>query len=108
MLARQACDAYIAGTAAEDAMQTRNPILDDLAKVAAGAAGALSGVRDEVEGRIRDQLAKILDGMNLPNREEFDVVRAMAVAAREENEALKARIAELEARLAKSEPPSGA
>ncbi|MBV9836271.1 MAG: accessory factor UbiK family protein [Alphaproteobacteria bacterium] len=89
-------------------MQTRNPILDDLAKVAAGAAGALSGVRDEVEGRIRDQLAKILDGMNLPNREEFDVVRAMAVAAREENEALKARIAELEARLAKSEPPSGA
>jgi hypothetical protein len=85
-------------------MQTRNPILDDLAKVAAGAAGALSGVRDEVEGRIRDQLAKILDGMNLPNREEFDVVRAMAVAAREENEALKARIAELETRLAKRDP----
>jgi BMFP domain-containing protein YqiC len=87
-------------------MQTRNPILDDLAKVAAGAAGALSGVREEVEGRVRDQLAKILDGMNLPNREEFDVVRAMAVAAREENEALKARIAELEARLAKFDPPA--
>ncbi len=89
-------------------MQTRNPLLDDLAKVAAGAAGALSGVRDEVEARIRDQLAKILDGMNLPNREEFDVVRAMAVAAREENETLKARIAELEGKLTKLDPPSGA
>lgn len=89
-------------------MQTRNPLFDDLAKVAAGAAGALSGVRDEVEARVRDQLAKILDGMNLPNREEFDVVRAMAVAAREENEALKARIAQLEDKLAKLDPPSGA
>jgi BMFP domain-containing protein YqiC len=107
VLARTARRAYIAGTAAEDAMQTRNPILDDLAKVAAGAAGALSGVRDEVEARIRDQMAKILDGMNLPNREEFDVVRAMAVAAREENESLKVRIAELEARLAKLESPAG-
>lgn len=87
-------------------MQTRNPLFDDLAKVAAGAAGALSGMRDEVEARLRDQLAKILDGMNLPNREEFDVVRAMAVAAREENEALKTRIAELEARLAKVDPPA--
>lgn len=86
-------------------MQTRNPILDDLAKVAAGAAGALSGVREEVEGRIRDQMAKILDGMNLPNREEFDVVRAMAVAAREENEVLRTRILALEARLAKLESP---
>jgi BMFP domain-containing protein YqiC len=106
MLARVRAAAYIAGIAAEDAMQTRNPLLDDLAKVAAGAAGALSGVRDEVEARVRDQLAKILDGMNLPNREEFDVVRAMAVAAREENEALKVRIAALEARLAKIEPPA--
>ncbi len=87
-------------------MQTRNPLLDDLAKVAAGAAGALSGVREEVEGRLRDQLARILDGMNLPNREEFDVVRAMAVAAREENETLKARIAALETQLAKRDSPA--
>ncbi|TWT03188.1 accessory factor UbiK family protein [Reyranella sp. CPCC 100927] len=81
-------------------MQTRNPILDDLAKVATGAASAFSGLRDEIESRVRDQMAKLLDGMNLPNREEFEVVKAMAAKAREENEELRARIAELEAKLA--------
>jgi hypothetical protein len=84
-------------------MQTRNPILDDLAKVATGAASAFSGLRGEIETRVRDQLAKLLDGMHLPNREEFEVVKAMASKAREENEDLRARIAELEARLAKLE-----
>lgn len=80
-------------------MQTRNPILDDLAKVATGAASAFSGLRGEVESRVRDQLARLLDGMNLPSREEFDVVKAMAAKAREENDELRARIAVLEARL---------
>ena len=81
-------------------MQTRNPILDDLAKMATGAASAFSGLRDEIESRVREQLAKLLDGMNLPNREEFEVVKAMAAKAREENEELRARLAELEAKLA--------
>jgi BMFP domain-containing protein YqiC len=81
-------------------MQTRNPILDDLAKVATGAASAFSGLRDEIEARVRDQMAKLLDGMNLPNREEFEVVKAMAAKAREENDELRARIADLEAKLA--------
>ncbi|MBL8675783.1 MAG: accessory factor UbiK family protein [Rhodospirillales bacterium] len=80
-------------------MQTRNPILDDIAKVATGAASAFGGLRGEVEQRVRDQLARVLDGMELPNREEFEVVKAMAVKAREENEELRARIAALEARL---------
>jgi BMFP domain-containing protein YqiC len=80
-------------------MQTRNPILDDLARVATGAMSALGGVKEEVEARVRDQIAKILDGMELPRREEFEAVKAMAVKAREENEELKQRIAELEARL---------
>jgi len=84
-------------------MQTRNPILDDLAKVATGAASAFSGLRGEIETRVRDQLAKLLDGMHLPSREEFEVVKAMASKAREENEDLRARIAELETRLAKLE-----
>lgn len=82
-------------------MQTRNPLLDDLAKVATGAASAFSGLREEIETRVRDQMAKLLDGMNLPNREEFEVVKAMAAKAREENDELRARIAELEAKLAK-------
>ena len=83
-------------------MQTRNPILDDLARVATGAMSALGGVKEEVEARVRDQIAKILDGMELPRREEFEAVKAMAAKAREENEELKQRIADLEARLSSS------
>ena len=85
-------------------MQTRNPLLDDLTKVANGAMGALSGMKDEMEARVRDQIAKILDGMDIPRRDEFDAVKAMAAKAREENEALKAEIAALKARL---ESPPG-
>jgi BMFP domain-containing protein YqiC len=80
-------------------MQSRNPILDDLAKVATGAMSALGGVKEEVEARIRDQMARILDGMELPRRDEFEAVKAMAAKAREENERLAARVAALEARL---------
>ena len=79
-------------------MQTRNPFIDDLTKMANGAMGALTGVKDEVEARVRDQIAKILDGMDIPRRDEFEAVKAMAAAARDENEALKARIAALEAK----------
>ena len=76
-------------------MQTRNPFIDDLTKVANGAMGALTGMKDEVEARVRDQIAKILDGMDIPRRDEFDAVKAMAAKAREENEELKKQIAEL-------------
>ena len=81
-------------------MQTRNPFIDDLAKVANSAMGALSGVKDEAQARVRDQIAKILDGMDIPRRDEFEAVKAMAAAARDENEILKARIAALEAKVA--------
>ena len=81
-------------------MQTRNPFIDDLTKVANGAVGALSGMKDEVEARVRDQIAKILDGMDIPRRDEFDAVKAMAAKAREENEELKKQIAELQTKLA--------
>ncbi|MCA0302354.1 MAG: accessory factor UbiK family protein [Proteobacteria bacterium] len=89
-------------------MQTRNPFLDDLTKVANGAMGALSGMKDEMEARVRDQIAKILDGMDIPRRDEFEAVKAMAAKAREENEALKAEIAALKARLESPPPLSGA
>lgn len=85
-------------------MQTRNPFIDDLTKVANGAMGALTGMKDEVEARFRDQIAKILDGMDIPRRDEFDAVKAMVAKAREENEELRKQIAELQARLA---GPSG-
>ena len=85
-------------------MQTRNPIIDDLTKVASSAMGALTGMKDEVETRVRDQIAKILDGMDIPRRDEFDAVKAMAAKAREENEALKKQVEELQARLLNTGP----
>jgi BMFP domain-containing protein YqiC len=87
-------------------MQTRNPFIDDLTKVASGAMGALSGVKDEVEARVRDQIAKVLDGMEIPRRDEFEAVKAMAAKAREENEELKKQIAELQARLGEAGRPA--
>ena len=81
-------------------MQTENRLLEDLARVAAGAMGVAQGMRGEVEARLRDQFAKVLSGMDLVTREEFDVVRAMAETAREEQEVLSERLAKLEAALA--------
>ena len=83
-------------------MQTQNKLLDDLARVASGAIGVAAGMREEVEARLRDQFERVLGRMDLVTREEFEAVRAMAVKAREENESLAARIAELEARLAEA------
>jgi BMFP domain-containing protein YqiC len=88
-------------------MQSQNRFFDDLARVAAGAAGALSGVRTEIEARARDQLERVLAGMDLIGREEFDATRAMAARAREEQERLLRRVEELEARLAVLEQGSG-
>ncbi len=82
-------------------MQTDNRILDDLAKAAPSALGTLQGVRGEVEERLREQFERVLDTMEIVTREEFDAVRAMAAAARGENEALSARLEALEAKLAK-------
>ncbi len=84
-------------------MQTENRLLDDLARVATGALGALSGVREEIEARMRDQFERVLGRMNLVRREEFDAVQAMAAKARSEQEALAQRVAALEARLAVAE-----
>jgi BMFP domain-containing protein YqiC len=79
-------------------MQSQNRFFDDIARVASGAVGALSGVRGEIEARLRDQLERMPAGMDLVSREEFEAVKAMAAKARAENEALAARVAELEAR----------
>ena len=78
-------------------MQTDNRLLDDLARVAAGAVGVLAGVREEVEARLRQQFERVLDGMELVNRDEFEAVKAMAAEARAENDRLAERLAELEA-----------
>ncbi len=81
-------------------MQSQNRFFDDIARMANGAVGALSGVRADVEARIRDQLERVLAGMDLVSREEFEAVKAMAAKARDEQEGLLRRIAALESALA--------
>src|SRR5262249_19774266 len=65
----------------------------------------LTGVRGEIEARFRDQLERILAGMDLVSREEFEAVKAMAAKAREEQELLQQRVGALEGRLAGLGPP---
>ena len=84
-------------------MQTDNRILDDLARVLSGAMSAASGVREEVEARLREQLDSVFSRMDLVTREEFEVVRDMAALARQENERQAECIHLLEARLAEME-----
>jgi Uncharacterized protein conserved in bacteria len=86
-------------------MAMDNRILDDLAKVAAGALGGVSGVRHEIEARLRQQFERVLANMEVVSREEFEVVRAMAAKARAEQEALAARLAALEERLGNPTAP---
>ena len=86
-------------------MQSQNRFFDDLARVAAGAMSTLSGVKGEVESRLREQLERVLAGMDLVSRDEFEAVKAMAAKARAEQEDLQRRVAELESRLAALSSP---
>lgn len=81
----------------------QNRILDEFAKLMTDAAGAAQGVRREMETAFRSQAERMLNSMDLVQREEFEAVREMALKARAENEKLAARIAELEIRLQQPE-----
>ena len=80
--------------------QTSNRIFDEFARLMNDAAGVASGVRREFDTLFRTQADRVLRDLDLVRREEFDAVKEMARLAREQNEALEARIAALEARLA--------
>jgi BMFP domain-containing protein YqiC len=80
--------------------QTQNRIFDELGRLFTNAAGAAQGVRQEVETVLKTQAERLIADMDLVTREEFEAVRAMAQLAREENEALKARLEALETELA--------
>jgi BMFP domain-containing protein YqiC len=82
-------------------MQSQNRIFDDIARVAGGALGALTSLKDEIETMIRDRLERFMADGNFVRREEFDVVKAMAAEARAEQERLAQRVAALEAVLKK-------
>ncbi len=79
-------------------MQTRNRLLDDIARVANGAAGIATGMREEIEALVQQRVERVLSRLNLVTREEFEMVKAMAAKARSEQEALEKRLHELETR----------
>lgn len=79
-------------------MQSENRFFDDLAKLVNGAAGTIAGVGREFESNAREKAREWVGGLDFVSREEFDAVKAMAAAAREEVELLKARIDALEGR----------
>ena len=79
--------------------QTSNRFFDEIGRLMNDAAGAAQGVKREVDTVVRNQAERILRDLDLVKREEFDAVKDMARLAREENEALKGRIAALEAKL---------
>jgi BMFP domain-containing protein YqiC len=78
-------------------MQSQNRIFDDLVKMMNGVAGTMAGMGREAESSMRDKMREWVGGMDFVARDEFDAVKAMAIAARDENEALKKRIETLEA-----------
>ena len=81
-------------------MQSENPIIADIVKLANSAAGTVAGMSREARESARERLKERLSGIDFVSREEFETVKAMAQKAREQNEALEDRIAELEAKLA--------
>ena len=82
--------------------QTRGPVFD-FARLMTDAAGMANGVRREVETVVKTQMERLLSSMDVVTRDEFEAVREMAVLAREENDKLAAKIAELEAKLAQKQ-----
>jgi BMFP domain-containing protein YqiC len=89
-------------------MQTRNPLLDDLARVAAGALGVAAGMRRETEDLLKQRFSAVMGRDGFVTREEFEAVKAMAAKARAENEAMAARLESLEAAASKASTKTSA
>jgi BMFP domain-containing protein YqiC len=81
-------------------MQADNKIFDDFVKFMNSAAGTLAGVGREAEASVKARAKEFMGGLDFVSREEFDAVKAMAAAARDEADELRARIATLEAKVA--------
>lgn len=81
-------------------MPRDNRLFDDLARVASGAAGALAGVRTEIEEIFRQRIERLLADADMVPRDEFEAIKAVAVRAREEQETLARRVDALEAEIA--------
>ncbi len=85
-------------------MQNQNRIFDDMAKVAGGALSALTALKQDIEGMIRDRMDRFMAEANYVRRDEFEAVKAVAAAARSEQERLSARLDALERDLAAAGP----
>jgi hypothetical protein len=85
-------------------MQSQNRFFDDLARAANGALGAFGGLKAELDQQVRAMTERFLRSQDLVTREEFEAVREMAARARDENEALRARLERLEAAAAVQPP----
>jgi BMFP domain-containing protein YqiC len=81
-------------------MQSENRLFDDFVKMVNGVAGTMAGVGREAESSMREKMREWMAGADFVSRDEFEAVKAMAAAARDENEILKSRIAALEAKVA--------
>ncbi len=82
----------------KDIMQSENPIIADFVKIANSAAGTLAGMGREARESAREKMKEAMGGIDFVSREEFDAVKDMAAKAREQAEALEARVAALEAK----------
>ena len=89
-------------------MQSENRVFDDFVKMVNGFAGTFAGMGREAEASAREKVREWMGGMDFVSREEFEAVKAMASAAREENEILRSRIAALEAKVAGPAPAAAA
>ena len=81
-------------------MQSQNPLIADFVKLANSAAGTMAGMTREARESARERMREALGGVDFVSREEFDTVKAMAQKAREQADALEAKVAELEKKLA--------
>lgn len=88
-------------------MQSENRMFDDFVKVLNGAAGTFAGVGREAQAGVRERAREWLGGLDFVSREEFDAVKAMAAAARDDADALRARLDALEAKAAKKPKAEG-
>jgi len=87
-------------------MQSENKVFDDFVKMVNGFAGTMAGMGREAESSAREKFKEWMGGADFVGRDEFEAVKMMAAAAREENEALKSRIGALEARLGGGSTPA--
>lgn len=88
-------------------MQSENRLFEDLTRMLNGAAGTVAGMTREAQAGLQERMRDWVGGLDLVRRDEFEAVKAMAVAAREQNEQLRARIDALEARGAPAGPDLG-